>query len=63
VSPLLAVVAGMKPPTREEIASYDVVHWYFPGQGLCEEYATGDAVIDNHRDLVNCQECKEMIHA
>ena len=53
----------MAEPTREEIASYEVVHWHFPGRRLCDEYAMGDAVIDNHRDLVNCQECKEMIHA
>lgn len=53
----------MAAPTREEIVTYEVRHWYFPGRELCEEYAMGDAVIDEHRDLVNCQECKEMIHA
>lgn len=57
------MVPGRSGPTREEIVTYGVRHWYFPGRELCEEYAMGDAVIDEHRDLVNCQECREMIHA
>lgn len=40
-----------------------LVHWFFPGMGLCEEYATGDDVIDERRELVDCQECLELIHS
>lgn len=43
-----------------------LVHWFFSGQELCEEYVTGDDVIDATTGTlgdVDCTECLEWIHA
>lgn len=43
-----------------------IAHWYFPGRLMCEEYVTGDDVLDEtngRREDVDCQECLEWMHA
>lgn len=55
----------MSLPTNEGME----VHWYFPPEArpyddmLCEEYVTGDDVIDSGPQHVTCQECLEWLHA
>ena len=47
------------------------VHWFFGDKigghfAICDEYVTGDVVLGDpgdNRDLVNCPECLEWIHA
>lgn len=51
------------------IAEYPdrTVHWYpMPGDGFCEEYVTGDVVVDltcGTASQVTCEECIEWMHA
>jgi hypothetical protein len=43
-----------------------VVHWWFGVDHWCEEYVTGDTVIESTMGTtadVTCQECREMIHS
>lgn len=42
------------------------IHWWFGLDRWCEEYVTGDTVIDATTGAttdVTCRECLEMIHA